>query len=159
MIITRTIEFAMGHRLQRHEGLCRHIHGHNYKVDVEVYANQLDAQGMVIDFHDLKVEMEAVFKKYDHAFVVEADDPFGDIPRLLGEARGYDQSIGMDRLIKIGMPPTAECLAKHWMGELDARIGNDDNMYVCSVTVHESSTTSARYFSHVSLLSNRREVR
>jgi 6-pyruvoyltetrahydropterin/6-carboxytetrahydropterin synthase len=151
MIITRTIEFPMGHRLQRHEGLCRHVHGHNYKVEVEVTATSLNAQGMVVDFSDLKTEMESVFKKYDHAFVVEKGDPFGELRLTLDSWN----ACGMDRLIEIGAPPTAECLAKHWLGELDARIGREDlSMYVSAVTVFESSTTSARY-TNASFLSNR----
>lgn len=153
MIITRSIEFPMGHRLQHHQGLCRHVHGHNYRVVVEVQADELNALGMVIDFSDLKTEMENVFKKYDHAFVCEMGDPFAELQRYAWEGGA---GLGMDRIIEIGAPPTAECLAKHWMGELDAKIGNaEQNCYVSSVTVFESSTTSARYENHASLLPNR----
>jgi 6-pyruvoyltetrahydropterin/6-carboxytetrahydropterin synthase len=152
MKITRKIEFAMGHRLQRHEGLCRHIHGHNYVVEVEVTAQTLDEQGMVIDFHHLREAMEAVFKKYDHGFVVEMGDPFTNLRLKLDNW----ESCGMNRIVEIGAPPTAECLAKHWLGELDARIGKEDgSMWVSAVTVFESSTTSARYENHAPLFSNR----
>jgi 6-pyruvoyltetrahydropterin/6-carboxytetrahydropterin synthase len=157
MILTKSIEFPMGHRLQRHGGLCRHVHGHNYKVEVEVQADSLDEQGMVIDFHDLRIAMEAVFKKYDHAFVIEEDDPFGD---LLQNPDVNSRLIGLDRIIRIGMPPTTECLAKHWLGELDAKIGNDEqNCFVRAVTVYEGSASSVRYENHGALVSNRREVR
>jgi queuosine biosynthesis protein QueD len=156
MIITRSIEFAMGHRLQHHEGLCKHVHGHNYKVTVEVHADELDTQGMVMDFSDLKAEMENVFKKYDHAFVCEIGDPFSELQRYAWEGGVSNHRLGMGRIIEIGAPPTAECLAKHWLGELDAKIGDGGrNCYVVSVTVHESSTTSARYINHASLLPNR----
>jgi 6-pyruvoyl-tetrahydropterin synthase len=123
---------------------------------VEVQADSLDEQGMVIDFSDLKKEMEAVFKKYDHAFVCEMGDPFAELQRYAWEGGVSNARLGMDRIFEIGAPPTAECLAKHWLGELDAKIGREDgSMYVSAVTVYESSNTSARYENHASLIPNR----
>lgn len=144
MIVTRSIEFPMGHRLKDHAGLCRHIHGHNYKVVVGVRCQKLDNQGMVIDFSDLKKEMETVFKPYDHAFVIENGDPFGDI--LFSEGViGNHALLGLWNVRHLHVPPTAENLAKHWFHELDKVIGDYDRMWVEYVDVFESTNTSARY--------------
>jgi len=99
---------------------------------------------MVIDFSDLKKEMESVFEGYDHAFVIERGDPFGDL-RALNE--NYPpKTTGLSRIIEIEEPPTAENLARHWFRKLEFRIGNEDtHCRVVSVTVYESPTTSAKY--------------
>ena len=140
MIVTRSIEFPMGHRLQAHGGLCRHVHGHNYKVVVEVEGEPDSEQGMIIDFSDLKREMEDVFKKYDHALVLQETDPLWSFIRNSMEAKSF----GLDRVLYMKNPPSAENLARLWFFQLDVRITG-----LFSVTVFESSNTSARYVPEV----------
>jgi 6-pyruvoyltetrahydropterin/6-carboxytetrahydropterin synthase len=141
MIVTRSIEFPMGHRLKDHGGLCRHVHGHNYKVVVAVWAKQLNVQGMVVDFSDLKSEMGALFKKYDHSLVLHEFDPLYSFARNSMDAN----VLGLGRIITMHEPPTAENLARLWFDQLSLMIGDGDLLKVASVTVHESSTTTAQY--------------
>jgi len=143
MIVTRSIEFPMGHRLQAHGGLCRYVHGHNYKVAVTIEAERLDVQGMVIDFSDLKVEMDALFKKYDHALILQEFDPLYSFARNSLESNAF----GLGRIIPMTAPPTAENLARLWFQQLDTMIGDAARgVFVKSVTVHESANTSATYW-------------
>lgn len=93
----------MGHRLQRHNGKCRFLHGHNYIVDVSVRGPVDDVTGMVIDFHDLKQSVRDVLDNYDHAFVLEEGD------NILRE-------VDQERIIYMTGPPTAENLAGMWRG-------------------------------------------
>lgn len=58
----------MGHRLPFHNGLCRNIHGHSYRMNVEITGG-LDKNGMVIDFFDLNKIVKPIIEKYDHAFL------------------------------------------------------------------------------------------
>lgn len=58
----------MGHRLPFHKGLCKNIHGHSYKMNVEITGG-LDKNGMVIDFFDLNKIVKPIIEKYDHAFL------------------------------------------------------------------------------------------
>ncbi len=58
----------MGHRLPFHKGLCKNIHGHSYKMNVEITGG-LDKNGMVIDFFDLNRIVKPIIEKYDHAFL------------------------------------------------------------------------------------------
>ncbi len=58
----------MGHRLPFHKGLCKNIHGHSYKLNVEITGG-LDKNGMVIDFFDLNKIVKPIIEKYDHAFL------------------------------------------------------------------------------------------
>jgi len=59
--ITDHIDCA--HQLPGH-GKCGQLHGHTYRVEVEV-EGEAD-QGMVIDFADLKAQVRVVLGKYDH---------------------------------------------------------------------------------------------
>jgi len=122
----------MGHRLKDHPGLCQHLHGHNYRVEVHIEGD-LNIQGMVYDFSDLKSAMK-VLDKYDHAMVLQTTDP------LLSYAVAHT-ILGWGRLIVIDSPPTAENLARLWCGDINAMlpVGVD----VTEIRVFESSTTSA----------------
>jgi len=119
MIVSYTHELPMGHRLQRHEGKCRTIHGHNYVVTVTVAGPINVHTGMVVDFHDLKVAVRAVLERYDHALVLEDNDP---VVHWLSDLRD-PSGRAVANVITLPFPPTAENLALHWLGEFQDRIG------------------------------------
>jgi len=87
--VTKRFTFEMAHALRCHDGLCAHIHGHSYVLDVTLRGTPRDEpghpkDGMVIDFADLKAMVKrTVIDRYDHALVlherdrcsVEAGDP------------------------------------------------------------------------------------
>ena len=68
MKIAKEYRWEMGHRLPFHKGLCRNIHGHSYKMIVEI-TGSLNKHGMVIDFFDLNKIIKPIIDKYDHAFL------------------------------------------------------------------------------------------
>jgi len=68
MKISKQYRWEMGHRLPFHKGLCRNIHGHSYRMVVEI-TGALDKNGMVIDFFDLNKIIKPIIEKYDHAFL------------------------------------------------------------------------------------------
>jgi 6-pyruvoyltetrahydropterin/6-carboxytetrahydropterin synthase len=68
MKISKEYRWEMGHRLPFHKGLCRNIHGHSYRMSVEITGG-LDKNGMVIDFFDLNKIVKPIIEKYDHAFL------------------------------------------------------------------------------------------
>jgi 6-pyruvoyltetrahydropterin/6-carboxytetrahydropterin synthase len=56
-------EISCAHNLELdYESKCNRVHGHNYKIEVDINASLLNDQGMVIDFSDIK---KIVFK-LDH---------------------------------------------------------------------------------------------
>jgi queuosine biosynthesis protein QueD len=73
---------SAAHQLPHHEGPCANLHGHNYKVEVEVGGNVIGgaaddpnlidpAAGMVMDFADLKqIYNMAIHNKLDHALLL-----------------------------------------------------------------------------------------
>ncbi len=64
--VTCTFRFEAAHHLPWHGGKCRNPHGHSYRLEVTV-AGPLDANGVVIDFDDVRrvVEREVV-GPWDH---------------------------------------------------------------------------------------------
>jgi len=73
--ITRQFWFSMGHTLHDYHGKCANLHGHNYCLEVTV-GGELDDQGMVMDFGDLKMAVTTVLDQYyDHHFLVNQADP------------------------------------------------------------------------------------
>lgn len=52
--VTIIKSFSAAHLLADIGGKCETLHGHNFKVEVSVAADQLDANGLLIDFRFLK---------------------------------------------------------------------------------------------------------
>ena len=62
-------EFSGAHNLRHYKGKCESLHGHNWKVEVSVYAARLDQKGMVMDFRDLKAGLRKVLAGLDHKYL------------------------------------------------------------------------------------------
>ena len=67
--------FDSAHFLAGYEGKCANIHGHRWRVEIEVQAEELVASGqldgMVVDFGDLKKDLKAAVDHLDHALIIE----------------------------------------------------------------------------------------
>lgn len=61
--------FSAAHCLRGHPGRCARMHGHNYRVIIVVQAGELNDQGMVIDFADLKEICQQVVDPLDHTLL------------------------------------------------------------------------------------------
>ena len=118
--------------LAGHEGLCRNLHGHSYRVDIAV-SGATGADGMVIDFKELKrIADEEICARFDHAFICRegADGAEGRVAALL-EAEGL-------KTARVPERPTAENLAAHFKRLLAARLAGD-----VSVAVWETADSRA----------------
>ena len=73
MKIAKEFRWEMGHRLPEHIGLCRNIHGHSYRMIVEINGEVL-SNGMIIDFYDLGLIVKPILEKLDHSFLVYIKD-------------------------------------------------------------------------------------
>ncbi len=100
--ITKEIAFCYGHRLIKHPGKCRHIHGHSVKAAITIKASRLDHQGMVCDFSQIKkVAKIYIDKHFDHNLLLHRDDPI--IPLLQNAGEKY---------LALDQHPTAENLSQ-----------------------------------------------
>jgi 6-pyruvoyltetrahydropterin/6-carboxytetrahydropterin synthase len=69
MKIAKEFTWEMGHRLTFHEGKCRNLHGHSYKCLIELTGNP-DANGIVLDYFELKKIMDPILDELDHSVIV-----------------------------------------------------------------------------------------
>jgi len=84
--VTKRIDFCYGHRLLDHDGVCRHLHGHNAVAEIEVRAETLDSRDMVIDFGVIKrLVKEWIDRELDHRMILRHDDPLVKPLQALGE--------------------------------------------------------------------------
>ena len=100
--VTKRIEFCYGHRLLDYDGICKHPHGHNGLVEVEVRSDRLDHRNMVCDFSDIKRVVKGwIDRDLDHKMLLRRDDPLVKALQQLGEPVYLCES-----------NPTAEHIAK-----------------------------------------------
>ena len=112
--------FSAGHHLRDYPGNCERPHGHNWKVEVTVKANELDELGMGIDFRTVKTAVNEVLDTLDH--------------RDLNEHPDF-QSIN----------PSSENIAAYIFRNLQKDL-TADRYGVYSVTVCETENSGVTYF-------------
>lgn len=61
--------FSSAHKLLNYKGRCENLHGHNWKVGIEVFKGNLNSQAMVIDFVKLKKILNKIVANMDHKFL------------------------------------------------------------------------------------------
>ena len=83
--VTRTFRFEAAHQLPWHEGKCRNLHGHSYRLDVTV-AGPVGPNGIVLDFADLRAVVDReVVDRYDHRFLNDLmDNPTAELLAQIG---------------------------------------------------------------------------
>ncbi len=73
MKISKEFKWEMGHRLPFHSGKCKNIHGHTYKMRLEIDGD-LDENGMVMDYYDVSEIISPLIDELDHSFMVKEND-------------------------------------------------------------------------------------
>ena len=112
-------DFAAAHTLRGYPGACSRMHGHNWKVELEAVATQLDDIGMGVDFKVMKQAAREVGGRLDHQYLNDLE-PFKNIN------------------------PTAENIAAYMYKEIAARI-NSDSIKVTALTLWETERACVRY--------------
>lgn len=85
-LVTKCIEFCYGHRLMDYDGVCKHLHGHNAVVEIDVRTDHLDDRNMVVDFSDIKKIVKGwIDRELDHKMILRHDDPLVKPLQALGE--------------------------------------------------------------------------
>jgi len=63
--------FASAHQLREYKGQCERLHGHNWRVEVTVEGNELNDQGLLLDFKGIKGALSHILQGLDHTFLNE----------------------------------------------------------------------------------------
>lgn len=128
--------FDSAHFLANYKGKCSNIHGHRWRVVVEVGCETLQKegqlQGMVVDFSSLKKDLKALVDDLDHALIIEVGTLKDKTMSALKE-EGF-------RIIEVAFRPTAENFAKYFY---DAMLSK--GYRVKAAIVYETPNNAATY--------------
>ncbi|SFG22823.1 6-pyruvoyltetrahydropterin/6-carboxytetrahydropterin synthase [Lachnospiraceae bacterium C7] len=122
--------FDAAHFLARYNGKCRNLHGHRWRVQVEVKGTELK-DGMVVDFTDIKKELKELCDNLDHSLIIEENSLKES---TLNALRDEDFKINI-----VDFRPTAENFSKYFYDKL--KVNND----VSKVSVYETPNNCATY--------------
>lgn len=129
-LVTKRIDFCYGHRLLDYDGVCKHPHGHNALVEVDVRTDSLDSRNMVADFADIKRIVKGwIDRELDHKMILRHDDPLVKPLQQLGEPVYILES-----------NPTVERIARLIFDK-----AREENINVVAVRVWETPTSIAEY--------------
>lgn len=125
--IAKEFKWEMSHRLPFHDGLCKNLHGHSYKM-VVILEGEPNASGMIMDFYDIETAVRPLLDKLDHAFLCSEGDK-----KLIGFLKEYG--------FKYATMPnytTAEYMAQHFIGEIKGSFAKHDNIEMLAIRIYET---------------------
>lgn len=113
--------FEAAHYLREYRGISEPLHGHSYKVEVELAARGggVDGDAIAVDFVSAKRKLETLAKRLDYGCINDVA-PFTDIN------------------------PSAENIARWFHDELAAAVA-DENAVVSAVTIWEGPVNSVTF--------------
>ena len=121
--ITVQAGFSSGHYLREYYGKCENPHGHNYRVLVTLVGEQLESNGLLLDFKVLKQVLKPTVEYLDHRMINDLE-PFTTVN------------------------PSAENLAKYFFDQTASELARitGGRVRVKDCTVYETDTSFARYY-------------
>jgi len=139
--VTKEFHFEMAHALWNYDGVCKHIHGHSYKLFVTIAGEPINDPddpklGMVLDFTDLKkVVKEPVVDMLDHSLVLN---------RTAGEKIPDDSNQMYKKVHLFDFQPTCENLVIHIAETVRASLPAGIELF--SVKLYETATSYAEWY-------------
>lgn len=116
--LSTMVSISSAHFLKHYDGDCARLHGHNWKVKVDVAAQTLNDSGMAVDFKELKKITWQAIGKYDH--------------QVFNEVAPFDK-----------LNPTAENIARHFYNEIAALL--PDNIKMSKISLWETEKYLVEY--------------
>ncbi|MCK5824605.1 MAG: 6-carboxytetrahydropterin synthase [Ichthyobacteriaceae bacterium] len=141
--ITKEFKFEMAHALHGHDGLCKHIHGHSYKLFVTVIGSPISdiyspKYGMLIDFSDLKrIVKDEIVDKLDHALMVNSLTSQKDIEGALTGVLPL-------RIVSVPYQTTCENMVVDFADRIKPELPKGVSLH--SIKLHETATSYAEWF-------------
>ncbi|HET6402128.1 MAG TPA: 6-carboxytetrahydropterin synthase [Candidatus Kapabacteria bacterium] len=130
--ISKDFRWEMAHRLPEHTGGCRNVHGHSYRMWVEL-AGEPDEQGMVLDYFTLKEIVDPLVSEIDHSFLCDRSD------KLIVD---FLKTSGL-KAVYVDFPTTAENLAKWFFERLSLLFPAMKHLRGLRVRIQETERTYA----------------
>lgn len=139
--VSKEFNFEMAHALLNYDGLCRHIHGHSYKLLISIIGEPISESssqklGMVMDFGDLKTLVKGpIVDFFDHALVINS------------EAKQYlpeEPNEMYDKVHLVDFQPTCENLVIYIAEKVQALLPSGIGLF--SVKLYETATSYAEWY-------------
>lgn len=136
--LTRKFYTETAHRLLNYGGDCGNIHGHSYKW-LFTFEDRVNEKGFVTDFKDLKSILSTVEGEFDHALILNKEDPLSKVlitaePTL--------------RIICFDGQPTVENMARYAKESIESLLlSGRKTMQLIKVGIHETVNCSAEVIS------------
>lgn len=142
--ITKEFTFETGHALYGHDGKCKNIHGHSYKLSVTVLGNPVSDSndpkfGMIMDFSDLKkIVKEEIVDRFDHATIFNKNTPHIDLANNL-------KSLGHN-IVLVDYQPTSEMLVTDFADKIKNKLPK--NIKLFSLKLRETASCYAEWYAN-----------
>ena len=173
-VIDKEFAWEAGHRVWQQqlnnpelsvttECSCRLLHGHSYKIQVFVGANELDHSSMVTDFKNLNFVKNFVDDQLDHKFIIDINDPnfklITGVPPLsecdnftllisrLGNLDEFppEERLHLDSFVLVDFCPTSENLCKNIYEFIKDKLKELPHVTVTAVELWETAKSHCRY--------------
>lgn len=137
--VERYHDISCGHRVFGHEGKCRFLHGHNYRIHFKCVSkgtsHPLDEIGRVVDFGVIKETLCMWLESFwDHRFLMWEGDP------ELQNLHTIDPTV-----VAVPFNPTAENMAQYLVEEVGPELLHSRGILLQTVTIEETAKCSASY--------------
>ncbi|HSU18134.1 MAG TPA: 6-carboxytetrahydropterin synthase QueD [Acidobacteriaceae bacterium] len=121
--VTVQAGFSSGHYLRDYYGKCENPHGHNYRVLVTLVGEELEPNGLLLDFKLLKQVLRPTIQYLDHNMINDLE-PFTTVN------------------------PSAENLAKYFFDKTAEQLYEmtSGRVRVKDCVIYETDTSFARYY-------------
>lgn len=137
-ILKNEIQFDTAHYLSGYEGKCSNIHGHRYRLVVELAKDELEqsgqCRGMVADFADIKKLLRAIAEQYDHKLLIEDNEDGRAVAAQLANVPNQFA------VVMVAYRPTAEEMSHDIYRQIKAA-----GYPVYSVELYETPVNSCKY--------------
>ena len=128
--------FDAVHFLKGYDGKCANMHGHRWRIVAEIKSETLlegsQTKGMVLDFTDLKRDLQEVCDEFDHIVIYEKGTLMDKTVEALSE-EGFT-------LKEVAFRPTAENLARYIFDKI-----NEKGYDIHRIEVYETPDNCAIY--------------
>lgn len=146
--ITKEFNWSMAHLLEGHEGLCKNLHGHNFKLFLTIakmsgfsIKGEFLKDGMITDFGTIKkIGQTEIIDNLDHCFMYNKNDADS-----LSIAKVLEGQI-KQKVVEVDFRVTSENLVMYIVDKINNYFNDFNIDLVCIKGVlYETDTSFATY--------------
>ena len=130
--IAKEFHWEMAHRLPYHRSGCQNIHGHSYRMFVEIEGTP-GPNGMLMDYGDMKSLVKPIVDELDHAFLCSNDDEM---------MKPFLKTSGL-KAVYVDFFTTAENLSFYFAKKIKEKLVPYKNIIAVKVRIQETTSSYA----------------